>query len=164
MAQQKGTHVTNFDAKPPLTVPSRQHGGVVKYAGDTLELADTANNDTAVIIKLPIDAVIQSIKFACDDLGDAGTVDITFFYKNADGTYTEIADGLIANGIDVNAAAVSLTEYRFSVKNINTVNQSAWELAGLSARPAYGDIYLGVTTDTGTTAAGTVTMQVLYTE
>jgi hypothetical protein len=164
MAQQKGTHVTNFDATPLLTVNSRQHGGVVKYAGDTLELADTANNDTAVLIKLPIDAVIQSVKFACDDLGTAGTVDITFFYKNSDGTYTEIADGLIANGIDVNAAAVGLTEYRFSVLNINTVNQSAWELAGLSARPAYGDIYIGVTTDTGTTSAATIALQVLYTE
>ena len=164
MAQQKGNHVTNFDSTPPLTVNSRQHGGVVKYAGDTLELADTANNDTAVLIKLPIDAVIQSVKFACDDLGTAGTVDITFFYKNSDGTYTEISDGLIANGIDVNAAAVGLTEYRFSVLNINTVNQSAWELAGLSARPAYGDIYIGVTTDTGTTSAATITLMVQYTE
>lgn len=164
MATQKGTHVSNFDATPPLTVPSRQHGGVVKYAGDTMELVDTANNDQAVVIKLPIDAVIPSIKFAADDLGDAGTVDITFYKKNNDGTYTELADGLIANGIDVNAGATALTEYRFSVLNLNTVNKSAWELAGLSARPDYGDIYIGVTTDTGTTADGTIVLQVLYTE
>lgn len=164
MATQKGTHVTKFDATPPTAVASRVHGGVVKYAGDTMELVDTANNDQAIVVKLPVDAVIQSVKFACDDLGGAGTADITFYKKNADGTYTEIADGLIANGIDVNTAAVSLTEYRFSVLNINTVNQSAWQLAGLSARPAYGDIYIGVTTDTGTTVDGTIALQVLYTE
>lgn len=164
MANYKGTHITKFDATPPETVPSRQHGGIVKYAGDAFELADTANNESAYVVKVPIDAVIQSIKFGCDDLGVAGTVDITFFKKNTDGTYTELADGLIANGINVNAAAVAVTEYRFSVLNISTVNQSAWELAGLSARPEYGELYIGFTTDTGTTAAGTTALQVLYTE
>lgn len=164
MPNYKGTHITAFDATPPTRVDSRLHGGLVKYAGDTFELADTANNESAYIVKLPLDAVIQSVKFACDDLGAAGTVDITFFKKNTDGTYTELGDGQIANNIDVSTAAVALTEYRFSVLNIDTANKSAWELAGLTTRPDYNEIFIGITTDTGTTTAGTVTLQVLYTE
>lgn len=164
MATTKGTNVTSFDATPPVAVNSRLHGGVLKAIFDTSELGDTANNDSHIVAKLPIDAVLHSIKFASDDLGTAGTVDLTFFKKNADGTYTELADGSIANNIDVATAAVALTEYRFSVKGIETAMQPAYTLAGLSARPAYNDIYIGLTTDTGTTAAGTVTIQVYYTE
>ncbi len=164
MTTYLGTHITNFDSTPPLTVNSRLHGGLLKASVDTFELEDTGNNDTKIVFKLPIDAILHSVKFACDDLGSAGTADITFFKKNNDGTYTEIADGLIANNIDVNAAAVSLTEYRYSVLNIDTARKALWELAGLSARPAYGELYIGLTTDTGTTAVGTVTMSIQYTE
>lgn len=164
MATTKGTNVTNFDTTPRSTVNSRLHGGVVKSIVDASELGDTANDDSHILAKLPIDAVLKSVKFACDDLGAAGTVDITFFKKNADGTYTELADGSIANGIDVNAAAVALTEYRYSVKGIETAMQPAYTLAGLSSRPAYNDIYIGLTTDTGTTAAGTVLIDISYTE
>ena len=104
------------------------------------------------------------VYFASDDLGTAGTVDIGFFKQEVDGTYTAVDADAIANNIDVNSAAVARTDYRFSVKGIETANQSCWELAGLSARPPYGDIYLGLTTDTGTTADGTVLLQATVTE
>lgn len=164
MATYYGTHITKFDANPPTPVNARQHGGVVKYIGDTFELADTANGEFAIVAKLPIDSMLVSLKAAFDDLGTAGTVDIGFYRKAVDGTYVVVDADAIANNLDVNSAAVALTEYRFSVKGIETMNQSIWELAGLSARPAYTDMYIGLTTDTGTTAAGTATIQVLYTE
>jgi hypothetical protein len=164
MATQKGTHITDFDATPFDSVNSRLHGGVLKASVDTFELADTANGDIAHVFKIPVDAVLHSVKFASDDLGTAGTVDIGFYRKNDDGTYSAVDADALANNIDVNSAAVSLTEYRFSVKGIETANQAAYTLAGLSARPAYGDLYISLTTDTGTTAAGTVTMQIQYTE
>jgi len=106
MATQKGSHITDFDATPPDVVPSRLHGGVVKGAVDTFELTDTANGDIAHVFRVPIDAVLLSVKFAFDDLGTAGTVDIGFYTKNADGTYTAVDADAIANNIDVNAAAV----------------------------------------------------------
>lgn len=164
MATQKGTHITDFDSEPFDTVNSRLHGGVVKACVDTFELTDTADGDIAHVFKLPIDAILHSVKFACDDLGTAGTVDIGFYKKNADGTYTAVDADALANNIDVNAAAVSLTEYRFSAKGIETANQNLYTLAGLSARPTYENLYISLTTDTGTTADGTVTMQVQYTE
>jgi hypothetical protein len=164
MATFKGTHITNFDATPFNSVNSRLHGGVVKNITDAFELADTANADFAIVAKLPVDAIIKSIKFACDDLGTAGTVDIGFYTKAADGTYTAVDADAIANNIDVNAGAVALTEYRYSVKGIETANQAAYTLAGLSARPDYTDIYVGLTTDTGTTQAGTVLIDIDYKE
>ena len=164
MATFKGTHITNFDAQPFDSVNARLHGGVKKVVRDAFELADTANADDAIVLKLPIDAIIDSVIFACDDLGTAGTVDIGFHKKNSDGTYTAVDADAIANNINVNSAAVSATEYRFSVKGIETANQTAWELAGLSARPDYAELYLSLTTDAGTTAAGTVYLKAEYTE
>lgn len=164
MATFKGTHITDFDAEPFEVVPSRLHGGVKKVIVDAFELADTANADFAIVAKLPIDAVIHSVQFASDDLGTAGTVDLGFYRKNADGTYTAVDADALANNIDVATAAVSPTEYRFSTKGIETANQSAFTLAGLSARPAYEDIYIALTTDTGTTTAGTVYIKVEYAE
>ena len=162
MATFKGNLVTNMDAAPSERNVLGTNGGALKHIRDVFELADTANGDSAIVLPLPVDCVIPSIKFASDDLGSAGTVDITFFYKASDGTYTEIADGLVANGVDVNASAVALTEYRYSVLDIDTANKKAWELAGLSERPSYGTIYLGLTTDTGTTTAGTVVLEATY--
>lgn len=164
MATQKGTHITAFDADPFTSVNARLHGGVVKAFVDTFELTDTANGDIAHVFRVPIDAVVHSIKFACDDLGAAGTVDIGLYRKKADGTYEVVDADAFANNIDVATAAVGLTEYRFSAKGIETANQALWELAGLSARPDYGDLYVSLTTDTGTTTDGTVTMQMLITE
>lgn len=164
MATQKSTSITNFDSQPFNVVNSRVHGGYVKGIVDTMELTDTANADVAIVAKLPVDATILSLKLAADDLGTAGTIDIGLFKKNADGTYTAVDADAFANNIDVATAAVALTEYRFSVLGIETAMKPAYQLAGLTARPAYEDIYIGLTTDTGTTADGTVTIQVQYME
>lgn len=162
MTTYKGNHITNFDSTPRAVVNSRLHGGILKYAGDQFELVDSAAADNFMVVKLPVEATIVSLKAAFDDLGTAGTVDIGIFKKNADGTYTAVDADAFANNIDVNTAAVALTEYRYSVKGIETANQTLWELAGLSARPAYSDMYIGFTTDTGTTATGTALLQVQY--
>ena len=164
MTTYKGTHITNFDATPFNSTNSRLHGGVSKTVRDTFELADTANADDAIVLKVPVDAIIDSVIFACDDLGTAGTVDIGFHKKNADGTYTAVDADAFANNIDVNTGAVAATEYRFSTKGLETANQKAYELAGLTARPAYGELFISLTTDTGTTAAGTVYLKAEYTE
>lgn len=164
MADQLGTHVTNFDATPPVVVDAREHGGRMKYYGDQFELVDTDNGDRAIVLRLPTEAVLVDVFFACDDLGSAGTVDIGFYSKGDDGTYTAVDADALANNIDVATAAVSRTSYRYSAKGIETANQELWELAGLSTRPTYNDIYLAITTDTGTTADGTVLLQAYTSE
>lgn len=162
MVEFIGGHVANMDATPFTRTLSKLNGGNPKSTILTYELPDTANADYAIVAAVPVDAVLKSIKFASDDLGTAGTVDIGFYKRNANGSYTAVSAAAIANNIDVNSAAVALTEYRFSVKGIETAQQTMWELAGLSARPSYGDLYIGLTTDTGTTTSGTVTMHIEY--
>lgn len=164
MTTYKGTHITNFDETPFDHTNARLHGGVLKNVSDTFELADTANDDDAIVLKVPVDAIIKRVEFACDDLGTAGTVSIGFHKKNSDGTYTAVDLDAFAADIDVNSAAVARTDYRFSAKGIETANQNAYTLAGLSARPDYAELYVSLTTATGTTAAGTVFLSVDYTE
>lgn len=164
MATTKGNHITAFDNTPPDSVNSRLHGGVLKGCVDQFELGDTADGDINHVFKIPVETILHSVKFASDDLGTAGTVSIGFYRKNADGTYVAVDIDAIASLIDVSTAAVPLTEMRFEAADINTADQPAWELAGLSERPAYGDLYISLTTPTGTTSAGTVAMQIQYTE
>ena len=164
MVTTLGNHITDFDATPSNTVNSRLHGGYIKGCVDQFELADTANGDIHHVFKIPVDAVLHSVKFASDDLGTAGTVDIGFYSKSADGTYVAVDINAIASLIDVNAGAVAETEMRFEAAGIETAAQTAWELAGLAARPAYGDLYISLTTPTGTTAAGTVSLKIQYAE
>lgn len=162
MAQFVYALAAKWDAKPFTRVSARSAGAQSKTEIFTLEVPDTANADSVIVAAVPVDAVISSIRFGCDDLGTAGTVSLGFYKRNVDGTYTAVSSAAIASNIDVNAAAVSMTDYRFSVLNIDTVEKAAWELAGLSSRPSYGDLYLGLTTATGTTVVGTASMIVTY--
>lgn len=161
MATDKSTKLTSALAGTLVSVPSN-----VKIVVDTIEVSDNANNDLAVLnIKIPTHALITSVKVASDDLGTAGTATIGLFKVSLNGTISAVDDDCIATGIDMATAATSLTEYRFNVKNIDTINKKAWEIAGESAEPTeYSNYLLGLKFSTGTTAAGTVTAIVTYIE
>lgn len=164
MAQDVST-ILGYTVATPRTLNDGGLKGRLNCILDTIEVSDNANADTAVLgLGIPVNARITSIRVATDDLGAAGTMDIGLFKKNADGTFTAVSANAIANDLDVNTAAVTLTERRFSSKDINTVKQKAWELAGLSAEPAYKELFIGMTFDTGTTAAGTLTIIVEFVE
>jgi hypothetical protein len=163
MTVNKANIITAMDAQPFTRLDPHLLGNL-KHVRDSFELADQADGDHTIVLPIPVDAVLTSVKFACDDLGSGSDeiLDITFYKKNADGTYSEISDGLIANSIDIHTGAVALTEYRYSVLGIQTAKQAAWELAGLSARPDYGTIYIGVSTDTDNTISATVLLEATY--
>lgn len=163
----KGTHITKFDANPPDIVNAREHGGVVKYVGDGLDVPILPLNSVVILAKLPADARVLSLKFASTDLGTTGEIDIGIYRKTREGAYAVAHTGsedAFAEDVDVNAAAVALTEYRFSALANDTLNKPLWALAGLSARPEYNDMYIGISVPEVTTAAGKVAIQVLYTE
>lgn len=159
MTQYLGTHITKMDASPIDRVESRLHGGIKKHARDLFEIADTAANDYYLLFKISVDAVISSLRMACDDIGTAGTASFGFYKKNADGTYTAVDVDAIASAIDIHSGAIALTEQRYEAAAIDTALYPAWQLAGLSARPAYGDLYVALTTETGTDATGTVMVE-----
>lgn len=164
MTTTLGNHITDFDANPPNTVNSRLHGGYIKATIDTFELGILTMGDDHQVFKIPVDTVIHSIKMATDDLGTTGALDIGFYTRQADGTYVVIDADALASAVDVSTAAVPLTEFRFEAADIDTGSQRAFELAGLTERPEFGDIYVSLTASTATTAIGTVHMEMLYSE
>lgn len=158
-----GTHITNFDATPPRFEDAKTHGAVLKTLSSVDEVPDTANADTMMIFRLPVDAVVKSVRFACDALG-AGTADIGVYRKGNDGTYVAVDDDCFASAIAV-TSAVALTDvtYEAAAANIADRNKPLWQKAGLSARPAYGDLYIGYTFDTGTSTVATALLEVDFT-
>lgn len=158
-----GQHIADFDSNPFDVVDARLHGGVLKTMSSVDEVPDTANADNMMIFRLPVDAVVKSVRFACDALG-AGTADIGVYKKNGDGTYTAVDDDCFATAIAV-TSAVALTDvtYEAAAANIADRNKPLWQKAGLSARPAYGDLYIGYTFDTGTSTVATALLEVDFT-
>lgn len=163
MATFLGTHITDFDQTSIDFVRSNVHGGRLHVASSVDEVPDTANGDNMMVLRIPVDAVIRAVYFACDALG-AGTADIGFYRKNADGTYTAVDDDAIASAIAV-TSAVAKTDitYEAGATNIAFRNQRVWERANLSARPSYSDMYIGYTFDTGTSSVATAMLDVTYT-
>ena len=127
-----------------------------------------SDNDIIVLAEIPVDARISSIRFWSDDLGTTGDFNFGFYAGNADldaitDAYAVDEDAL-ATAVDVNAAALADVELRFEVKDLSTINDAAWELAGLSSRPAYNTFLIAITASEATTAAGGIAAAIRYTE
>lgn len=163
MTTTLAANITNQDARPPAINDSKLDGGILRCIMDTIEVPDTADNDVCILARVPVDACLVGVELATDDCGSAGTADLGYFKRNSDLTYTAVDANNLASGLDINTAAVAFTQRRFSAANIDTVRQKVWELAGLSARPAYDYLYIGLTTTTGTTTIGTASIKVFYT-
>jgi hypothetical protein len=126
-----------------------------------MEVSAGSAADTAILdIRIPVDAIVSSLKIAVDDLGTSTTMSVGLYARDGGGmgsTFTAISAAAFVSALDVATAATAITEVRFSVKNIDTINKKAWELAGLSAKPSYPEFNLGVSFPAAVTAAGTVT-------
>lgn len=156
-------HITDFDQNPIDFVDARLHSGRLLTQSTVNEVPDTANGDNLILLRIPVDAVVKSVRAANDALG-AGTMDIGLYRKNSDGTYTAVDDDCFASAVAVTGAnALTDITYEAAATNIALRNQPAWQRAGLSARPAYGDLYLAATFDTGTSTVATLLVEVDYT-
>jgi hypothetical protein len=131
-------------------------------------LTGGAITDNSVInfVKVPVDCAITSIKLSSDDHGTTGDMNVGFYPGNLVASEMTVADAVdedaIGTAIDINAAALAEVEIRFETKNISTKTQTAWELAGLSARPSYGEFYISGTLSEATTATGDLTLDVKF--
>lgn len=125
-----------------------------------------ANNDIVALCYIPVEAKITSVKMWSDDLGTTGALNLGFYPGNADVTTltdaSAVDEDALATAIDVNTAATANVEVRFEVKDINTIDDRAWEIAGLSARPAYDHFLLAFTASAATTDAGDISVVVRY--
>lgn len=128
-----------------------------------------ADNDIILMCEIPVEAKITSIRMWSDDLGTTGDLNLGFYPGPGSGTTIAsdsdaVDEDAIGTAIDVNAAATANVEVRFETKGFETIEDKAWEIAGLSSKPDYGTFYLAFTASEATTAAGDVLLVVRYTE
>lgn len=168
MANTNSPEIALLEASPRGIADRQLTGSDSVRTKGTVEFTPTAADDTCVIARVPVNATLDSLRFAFDDLGGTITLDIGFYQVPAIGTSapgTVIDQNALGTLIDVSTAAIAMTEYRFETQEINTIMEEMWELANLSAKPSYPqvDIVLTVVGDT-TAAAGTVSWYIEYTK
>ena len=165
MANTNSPNITLLEASPREIADRRVSGSAKVIEKGTVEFTANAN-DTLVIARVPVDATLDSLRFAFDDLGGTITLDGGFYQVPVDGAS---APGTV---VDQNAlmtlvsasSAVTMTENRFETQEINTIAERMWELANLADRPSYEQFDFALTVVTGTTpTVGTVSWYIEYT-
>lgn len=147
-------------------VDKHVHGGKKGIITSCATGGALTDNSVIVMCEIPVDAGIPSIRMWSDDLGTTGDVNLGFYPGNIDPDDIVVADAVdedcLATAIDVNAAATANVEVRFEVKGHETIEDKAWEIAGLSSKPSYGTFFLAFTLSEATTAGGDITLSVEY--
>lgn len=162
MANTQSAEIALLYASPPGIADRNLVGSSHVRTQGTVEFNATTAADTLQICRLPVDAVLTSVKFAFDDVGTSGTFDIGFYQVGEPGTVIDL--DAIGTVIDVGAADISFTEYRFEDLDIDTNGDRIWELAGLSDRPSYEEVDLVITVAaSNTVTAKTVSWIIEYT-
>lgn len=163
MTEYYGNLVTNLIATPPTVNDGKVGSGSLVHVGDSWEYANNGNGDYTVVLPVPVDGIPTSLKYASDDL-TSGTTDVGLYKSDGDGTFTAVDDDCFASAIAQGSGAVALTEvlYEAAATNIANARKPFWQWAGLSARPAYDFMYISVTNDTGTGAAGSGLLECYY--
>lgn len=164
MAEFQSVNITKINTTPITIVNGRLMGGISRHTKDTWEFTNNSNDDYTVVLKVPVDGIPYSVKYASDDL-TSGTSEIGLYSDDGDGTYTAVDIDAFASGVAQGSGAVALTEmlYEAAATNIDQANETFWEWAGLSTRPSYEHLYIAVTNSTGTGAAGTGFLECSYT-
>lgn len=167
MATNKSNLITNRDNKSAQVPRGEQAHTRVALAQFEASGA-IADNDIIFLAEIPVDARITSIRHWSDDLGTTGDLNLGFYPGTVDTDNATDADAVdedaLGTAIDVNAAALADVELRFETKDLSTINDTAWELAGLSSRPDYGTFLIAYTASEATTAAGGIAVKIEYTE
>lgn len=159
-------------AAPSTRAPQQMNvyesGGRVRFKRFEIELPDSANADTVRFGSFKSTDAIIDMRIFYDDLGTAGTLDIGLAYAGSANDGTEIDDNLFADALDVaTAAVVAGTQIAYGegssglATDVSLFGKRLWQAAGLSSDPG-GLFDLMGKTDTGTTAAGTVVIFVMY--
>ena len=164
MAEFQSVNITKINTTPITIVDGRLMGGQSKHVRDTWEYTNNANGDFTVALKVPVDGIPYSVKYASDDL-TSGATDIGLYSDDGDGTYTVVDSDAFASAIAQGSGAVALTEvlYEAAATNIDQANETFWEWAGLATRPSFEHLYITATNTTGTGAAGTGFLECSYT-
>lgn len=165
MATFKSGIITKRDSRTQQIERSEQNAERAAISQVTLAGA-IADNDIIFLAEIPVDARITSIRNWTDDLGTTGTLNLGFYPGTVNTTTATDANAVdedaLATVIDVNTAATNDVELRFEVKDINTLAQPAWQIAGLTSRPDYNTFLVAFTAAAATTAGGDISTVIRY--
>lgn len=169
MAVVKSNIITTADDLDQQVESGQAHGyekvTICRYTAS----GAISDNDVILMCEIPVNAKITSIRMWSDDLGTTGDLNLGFYPgRNSGVTISSASDAVdedaIGTAIDVNAAATANVEVRFETDDFVTLDDKAWEIAGLSSQPDYSHFYLAFTASEATTAGGDLALIVRYTE
>lgn len=147
--------------------------GVMGISAVVTTTGAVADNTPILFFEIPVDAIVDELILASDDLGTTGDINVGLYpglrrLKELNIELDDIVDSdavdenALGTAIDINAAVVTPTDIRFETKGLETMNQRAWELAGLSNRPSYDTFIVAATPSEATTAAGDIALRAVF--
>jgi hypothetical protein len=180
MGTKKSVNIVNRETSP-LAILNKKVG-IKRVFIDEVEVA-TGDLDLADVVlfgAIPSNAVITSIKLFSDDLDSNGSPalawDVGLYYS---GIGNLVAGVRKASGdvVDIDCFATAVTvgqavtsdvanvgkvgyECRFEVANIDTIDQEAWEIGGLTS-DCGGHLFIGLTVSTAAATAVAGGMKIL---
>lgn len=139
-------------------VGSLFNGGAVKKIPYSFELA-AADDDTGVyrIGRIPVTARHIVVRHGSDDITSGTDFDIGFYKPESLGGAAVDADA-IADGLDYSGSDALTAIY----PDPAAYGKTAWQYAGLSAKPDYGYFDIAITANTVGSAAGTLFGEIEY--
>ena len=159
----KSQIITDLDAVPVVKTNQLERGGKLRFAYGTAAFAASDATSVARVLRVSSSALVESLKFASDDLGTGGTVDIGLHRTTADGGAVVDAD-FFASAVDTDTAAVAQTDVTYESGVVTHVNRgkAIWEQLGLSSDPQVEyDVTVTRNTAQGT---GNVSLKMVYAE
>ena len=167
MANTQSAHILKVTTSPKgISKHNAGDGSPTVTVSQSVEWTP-ATGDTLELMRLPVNAVVHSIKVASDDLASTSITADLGLYENSVGTAagTVIDLDCYADGIDFDGVT-AVAEYRYSALGIETYGDAVYTNGSLTEAQALelGSVTLAVTcaaaTSTGVT--GTVAYEVTY--
>lgn len=158
----KSGAITNRDATPQVKNNSALEAGMMKACVGTVEMTTADAGSTYRMFEVPSNCRVDQLLLYCDDVGNAGAIDIGVYQTTANGGAVVDAD-FFASAVDINTAALNGSDvtHESGVYNIDDVEKPLWQALGLSSDPGiFYDIVLTSTTAAGT--GGTVSLKGYY--
>lgn len=160
----KSTAITNRDATPPVKNGMQLGPRPVYEQVATVELANGDSiGSKLVLVSLPSNARMSALWLLCDAI-TSGAADFGIYRTTADGGAVVDAD-VFGSAVSIATAITVGTNilHESGVTDIAYIEKPLWQLLGLSADP--GVMYdLVATLTAATTAAGTLSARVTYTQ
>lgn len=152
-------NLSSVDTANKLLAENVTNGGKLKFVRDTVEVA--AGDDDGSIYRLariPSNAVIKEITINHDAITGGSDYDVGFYDIPDTNSGAVIDKDNLADGLDLSSGT---SKDGLASVDAASLASKAWSLAGLSADPRKL-VDVALTANTVGTAAGTITMTLVY--